>query len=102
MEYSMILCLDFTQKVKDVVIERCDISGWGRQDPCEFGTWFDSGIKSESLELKRIVVQRNLVMSRAPSDFSRERKNGERLRRPSVALCAMAGRLTTVDDSLRS
>jgi hypothetical protein len=47
--------------VKDVVIEHCDISGWGRQAPCGFGKRFDSGIKSVSPELKRIVVQRNRI-----------------------------------------
>jgi hypothetical protein len=47
--------------VTDVVIERCDISGWGRQDPCGFGTWFDSGIKAEWPGLRRIVVQRNRI-----------------------------------------
>jgi len=48
-------------KVKDVVIERCDISGWGRRAACGFGQRFDSGIKSVSPELKRIVVQRNRI-----------------------------------------
>jgi len=48
-------------KVKDVVIERCDISGWGRKDPCGFGFWFDSGIKAEWSGLKRIVIQRNRI-----------------------------------------
>jgi hypothetical protein len=45
--------------VHDVIIENCDISGWGEEDKNSgFGKNYQSGIYSESPELKRIIVQR--------------------------------------------
>jgi len=46
--------------VHDVVIENCDITNWGRRHKA-FGYNFDSGIKSMSPELERIVVQNNRI-----------------------------------------
>lgn len=46
--------------VTDVVIERCDISGWGRTKPgLPWGVNLDSAIYSDAAELERVVVQRN-------------------------------------------
>jgi hypothetical protein len=43
----------------DIVIEDCDISGWGRLNPkTGFGFDMDSAILSRHAELKRLVVQR--------------------------------------------
>ncbi len=44
--------------VTDVIIEQCDISGWGRIQSNGFGVNLDSAIYSESRDLERIVVQR--------------------------------------------
>lgn len=44
--------------VADVVIERCDVSGWGRIGSNGFGVNLDSAVYSESRDLERIVVQR--------------------------------------------
>jgi hypothetical protein len=44
--------------VTDVIIEDCDISGWGRIGSNGFGVNLDSAIYSESEDLERIVVQR--------------------------------------------
>lgn len=44
----------------DIVIENCDISGWGRLNPeTGFGFDYDAAILSNSSELKRLVVQRS-------------------------------------------
>lgn len=43
--------------VTDVVIERCDISGWGRTGDEGFGLNLDSAVYSESRVLERIVIQ---------------------------------------------
>jgi len=52
--------------VRDVVIEGCDISGWGRKDPAStpalpLQTQLDSGIYSEGNDAERIVIQGNRV-----------------------------------------
>lgn len=45
--------------VADVIIERCDVSGWGRNKPgSAWGENLDSAIYSESPTLTRIVIQR--------------------------------------------
>lgn len=44
--------------VKDVIIEDCDISNWGRRTE-NYGYNLDSAIKSMSTELERIVIQNN-------------------------------------------
>ena len=44
--------------VQDIVIDDCDISGWGRTaSDCPFGVNLDSAIYSSSKHLERIVVQ---------------------------------------------
>jgi hypothetical protein len=49
---------------KDVVIEECDISGWGRPEPKkdprkrpDLGAHLDSGIFCEGADLERVVIQ---------------------------------------------
>ena len=44
---------------RNIVIEECDISGWGRKDAkTGYGVDYDSAILSRSAELSRLVVQR--------------------------------------------
>ncbi len=43
----------------DVIIEGCDISGWGRVDEDGWGIDYESAIYSRSRELERVIVQRN-------------------------------------------
>jgi hypothetical protein len=45
----------------DVIIENCDISGWGRVDTDGFGVNEDAAIYSNSNETKRIIIQRNRI-----------------------------------------
>lgn len=47
--------------VHDVVIEQCDISGWGRIAADGFGSNMDSGICGDSTEDERIIIQRNKI-----------------------------------------
>jgi len=53
--------LVINEKVHDVVIEGCDISGWGRVTSDGFGEDNDGGIWSHSRELSRVVIQRNRI-----------------------------------------
>lgn len=43
----------------DVIIEECDISGWGRMEKDGWGVNYESAIYSSSRELERVIVQRN-------------------------------------------
>jgi len=45
--------------VHDVVIEGCDISGWGRLQEGEFGYNLDAAVYSNAPNIERIIVQRN-------------------------------------------
>ena len=45
--------------VHDVVIEECDISGWGRLQEGEWGYNLDAAVYSDSPNIERIIVQRN-------------------------------------------
>jgi len=45
----------------DVVIENCDISGWGRVDKDGWGIDYDSAIYSRDPGVKRVIVQRNRI-----------------------------------------
>jgi hypothetical protein len=45
--------------VHDVVIEECDISGWGRLQEGEWGYNLDAAVFSDSPNIERIIVQRN-------------------------------------------
>lgn len=47
--------------VHDVVIEDCDISGWGRISADGFGKNLDAGISGLDQGLSRIVIQRNKI-----------------------------------------
>lgn len=45
--------------VHDVVIEECDISGWGRLQEGEWGYNNDAAVFSNSSNIERIIIQRN-------------------------------------------
>ena len=45
----------------DIVIEGCDLSGWGRIEDDGWGHEQDSAIYSAAADLKRVIVQRNLI-----------------------------------------
>jgi hypothetical protein len=52
----------------DVVIEGCDVSGWGRRDPtddpkkrADLGAQLDSGIHCEGKDVERVVIQGNRI-----------------------------------------
>jgi hypothetical protein len=47
--------------VHDVVIEECDISGWGRVAEDGWGMDYDAAIYSKSPTVKRVIVQRNRI-----------------------------------------
>ena len=64
----------------DVVIEGCDISGWGRIDKDGWGIDYDSAIYSKYQPLTRVVIQRNRMHDpRSNSNSWQEfREGGER------------------------
>ncbi len=45
----------------DVVIESCDISGWGRIADDGWGRDYDSAVYSRARDLTRVIVQRNRI-----------------------------------------
>jgi len=45
----------------DVVIEGCDISGWGRMAEDGWGVDYDSAVYSREPSVKRVIVQRNYL-----------------------------------------
>jgi len=45
----------------DVVIEGCDISGWGRISEDGWGENLDSAVYSNARDLRRVIVQRNRI-----------------------------------------
>ncbi len=47
--------------VHDVIIENCDISGWGRIADDGWGTDYDAAIYSRDPGVKRVIVQRNRI-----------------------------------------
>ncbi len=47
--------------VHDVVVENCDISGWGRIAEDGWGKDYDAAIYSRDPAVKRIIVQRNRI-----------------------------------------
>lgn len=74
-------------KVQNVVIENCDISGWGQDLPDGWGRNLDSAIFHETLDgedrtLRRVVIQNNdLHHPRSNSNSwmqARESRNGSR------------------------
>jgi hypothetical protein len=64
----------------DVVIEGCDISGWGRVDKDGWGIDYDSAIYSRFRDLARVVVQRNRLHDPRSNSNSWQqfREGGER------------------------
>ncbi len=51
--------LELGAGVHDVVIEDCDISGWGRVDPDGMGAEQDAAIFSDDPGVRRIIIQHN-------------------------------------------
>jgi hypothetical protein len=49
------------QGCHDVIIEGCDISGWGRIEDDGWGHEQDSAIYSAEADVKRLILQRNLI-----------------------------------------
>lgn len=47
--------------IHDIVIERCDISGWGAIDDDGFGADYDAAIRSKNPLLTRLIVQRSRI-----------------------------------------
>jgi len=45
----------------DIVIESCDISGWGRISEDGWGRDYDSAVYSRAEDLTRVIVQRNRI-----------------------------------------
>jgi hypothetical protein len=43
----------------DVVMEECDISGWGQVEPDGWGHDYDAAVFARGSEIKRVVLQRN-------------------------------------------
>jgi len=68
------------QGAHDVVIEGCDISGWGRVDKDGWGVDYDSAVYSKSRDLSRVVVQRNRLHDPRSNSNSWQqfREGGER------------------------
>ena len=64
----------------DVVIESCDISGWGRVDKDGWGVDYDSAVYSKYRPLTRVIIQRNrLHHPRSNANCWQEfREGGER------------------------
>ncbi len=63
------------QGCHDVVIEGCDISGWGRIEDDGWGHEQDAAIFSAEADLKRVIVQRNLIHHpRGDSNTWKERR----------------------------
>ena len=61
----------------DVVIEGCDISGWGRIAEDGWGKDYDAAIYSNDPALKRVIIQRNrLHHPRSDSNNWRENRPG--------------------------
>lgn len=50
-----------SEGVHDVVIEQCDISGWGRVDEDGWGKDYDAAIYSRGPGVKRIIIQGNRI-----------------------------------------
>ena len=56
--------------VHDVVIEECDISGWGRLQEGEWGYNLDAAVYSDAPNIERIIVQRNKLHHPRPDTNS--------------------------------
>jgi hypothetical protein len=65
------------QGCHDIVIEGCDLSGWGRIEDDGWGHEQDSAIYSAEPDLKHVIVQRNLIHHpRSDSNTWKERRGG--------------------------
>lgn len=53
--------IELVGDVHDIVIEDCDISGWGRIDADGWGRNYDSAVFSRSRVAQRIIVQSNQI-----------------------------------------
>mgnify|MGYP003662759732 CR=1 FL=1 len=53
--------IELVGDVHDIVIEDCDISGWGSVEPDGWGRNYDSALFSRSRTLERVIVQRNNI-----------------------------------------
>ncbi|MBM4019280.1 MAG: hypothetical protein FJ288_13320 [Planctomycetes bacterium] len=70
--------------VRDVVIEECDVSGWGRTADDGWGRNLDSAIFSRGRSVQRIIVQRNTIHHpRSNSNNWRESRPGPGKREPN-------------------
>jgi hypothetical protein len=69
--------LQLFQGCHDVVIEGCDISGWGRIAEDGWGKDYDAAIYSKEQTLQRVIIQRNrLHHPRSNSNNWRENRPG--------------------------
>lgn len=60
----------------DVVIEQCDISGWGRVEPDGWGHDYDAGVFARGSGIKRIILQRTKIHHpRSDSNSWKEHRN---------------------------
>jgi hypothetical protein len=63
----------------DVIIERCDISGWGRVAPDGQGRDYDAGVAAEGSGVRRVVLQRSKIHHpRADTNSWKEPRTTER------------------------
>jgi hypothetical protein len=53
--------IEIEEGVHDVVIEECDLSGWGRVAKDGFGMEHDAGIYGSAPDITRVVIQRNRI-----------------------------------------
>jgi hypothetical protein len=67
----------FLKSCHNVIIENCDISGWGEQDKSGYGKNYQAGIFSVSPVLKSIVVQRCKIHNPRWDSNSWSEKNGD-------------------------
>ncbi|HEX41845.1 MAG TPA: hypothetical protein ENN81_07260 [Phycisphaerales bacterium] len=67
----------------DIVIEQCDISGWGRVLEDGWGRNLDSAVYSNANDLERVIIQRNRIHHpRGDSNNWREERPGPGKREP--------------------
>lgn len=53
--------IELVGDVHDIVIEDCDISGWGKVEADGWGRNYDSAVFSRSRTLERVIIQRNRI-----------------------------------------
>jgi len=60
----------------DLVIEQCDISGWGRVEPDGWGHDYDAGVFARGSGIKRVILQRTKIHHpRSDSNSWKEHRN---------------------------